>query len=98
MAETRCYVGGKQYFGAHIRYPEEDSCIDGFWMALTDSDTNGKNIDLISGVVEDLVKEVNRLDKQVKCLTEKNKDIDQIGGYQPIDDGIGEPKDPPKEL
>ena len=28
---------------------------------------------------------------------EEKDNTDHIGGYQPIDDGIGEPKDPPRE-
>jgi len=43
-----------------------------------------------------IMKALQRRDIEIKELRENN--TDHIGGYQPIDDGIGEPKGPPKEL
>ena len=65
---TTMVIGGVPYKGDQVRYPVNESCVKGFEMGCTSMDTNGRNINLLSGVVRDLIREVNRLDRQVKSL------------------------------
>ena len=61
-------IGGEFYRGSQIRHPVDGSCVDGFLMGSAMNDTNGKNIDLLSGVVRDLIKQVDRLTREVNEL------------------------------
>lgn len=66
-------INGVSYSGDHIRYPVEGSGVDGFVMGVTSTDTNGKNIDLLAGIVSDLITHINQLNKRIatlECLNE----------------------------
>ena len=58
-------IKGKFYDGEQIRFPSEGSCVDDFLMGTKSTDTNGRNINLLSGVVRDLIKQVDLLKGEI---------------------------------